>query len=107
MSQKVIDTLNYSLNQLEKAILETKTIVSKMSGADSNIVQRLDCYVEVLNKQKILAAGLGKFVQEKNWQHISKTVELIKGSSLLIQLDTQSMITEIATKARSNHESVN
>lgn len=105
MSQKVIASLNHSLNQLEKAILETKNTISKMSGADSNIVHRLDCYVEVLKKQKLLAVGLDKFVKEQNWQHVNKTVELIKGSSLLIQLDTQSMISEITSSK--NSESIN
>lgn len=106
MSQKVIDTLNQSLSQLEKAIQQTKVTISKMAKADSNIMQRLDCYVEVLKKQRILASGLDQFVKEKNWQHISKTVELIKGSSLLIQLDTQSMISEIVSK-ESLHGTVN
>ena len=98
MSQKVIETLNHSLSQLENAILETKNTITKMGRANSNICQRLDCYAEVLKKQRILAAGLSQFVKEKNWQHIARTVELIKGSSLLIQLDTQSMISEISSK---------
>ena len=70
-----------------------------MGKSDSNLMNRLDCYVEVLKKQRILAAGLTQFVQERNWQHVSRTVELIKGSSLLIQLDTQSMISEISANA--------
>jgi hypothetical protein len=102
MSQKVIASLNHSLSQLENAILDTKAVVAKMGRTDSNLMQRLDCYVEVLKKQRILAAGLTQFVREKNWQHISRTVELIKGSSLLIQLDTQSMISEITSKQVAN-----
>ena len=95
MSHKVIAILNHSLNQLEKAILETKASVEKLGKENSNLSKRLDCYIEVLQKQKLLAAGLEKYAKEKNWPHLTKTVELIKGASLLIQLDTQSMIAEI------------
>lgn len=95
MSQKVIQTLHYSLSQLEQAIEETKRTVSRLSTPKTDVLARLDCYQEVLAKQRSLVKGIEQSITTKNWQQVSRLVELIKGSSLLIQVDTQAMIAEI------------
>ena len=46
-------------------------------------------------KQKNLAESLKSHVANQNWDQVTRYVELIRGSSLLIQLDTQSIITEL------------
>ena len=107
MSLKLIESLNLSLRQLEEAINKTKTSFARIQGAKKDIIHRLDCYTEVLGKQKILVQSLHKSIADQNWQQVSRTVELIKGSSLLIQLDTQAIISEIASKSKPEEIVVN
>jgi len=92
MSCNIIEKLFSSLTQLEEAIIQTKESVSLLSAGRPEILQRLACYEEVLKKQKTLAVNLQQHVDRQDWEQVTRFVELIRGSSLLIQLDTQSII---------------
>jgi hypothetical protein len=109
MSNIVIEKLFGSLDSLQAAIKETKAAISSLSTPRPEIIQRLECYEEVLVKQKTLAATLFEHVEQGNWEQVSRHVELIRGSSLLIQLDTQAIITELAKDgdSSSNNECSN
>lgn len=97
MSNTIIDKLFESLSSLRQAISETKKAVSEMEQAHPEILQRLSCYEEVLSKQNVLAETLRGHVERQDWEQVSRYVELIRGSSLLIQLDTQAIISELNT----------
>ena len=96
-SHQVIEQLFFSLRELEQAISQTKVNLAGVCASKPELVQRLECYEEVLRKQKVLAENLQRQVDNENWEQVARYVELIRGSSLLIQLDSQSMIEELHT----------
>ena len=95
MSAQVLERLFASLHQLEQAIAATKISISKFKTPNPEVVSRLECYEQVLQKQKVLAEGLAKSVGQGDWAQVGRFVDLIRGSSVLIQLDSQSIISEL------------
>ena len=107
MTTNITERLFSSLSQLEKAITETKELLSGMTNQKPEIIERLRCYEEVLKKQRILAETLDRCVKNENWDQVARHVDLIRGSSILIQLDSQSLIAEMntaSTDASVQHE---
>ena len=92
MPHRLADELFKSLRNLEEAIAQTKRIVEEQQEARPDVVERLRCYEEVLRKQKILADALVRHITDQNWDQVRRHVELIRGSSVLIQLDSESMV---------------
>lgn len=95
MPHPIIDELFSSLTNLEQVIEETKKTLQHGSEPRHDIVQRLKCYEEVLHKQKVLAQALSRHLADQNWDQVRRHVDLIRGSSLLIQLDSESIISSM------------
>lgn len=96
MSFEITQKLFSSLAGLERAITETKKNVQSGKSARPELLKRIECYEEVLHKQKILATALDGHLKDNNWEQVQRYVDLIRGSSLLIQLDSESIISEMA-----------
>lgn len=100
MTTNITERLFSSLSQLEAAITETKAVLSGMKNQRPEIIERLKCYEEVLRKQRILAETLDRSVKSENWDQVARHVDLIRGSSILIQLDSQSLISEMSQDSK-------
>ena len=95
MCQQVLEELFASLQNLENIIGETKRALSGSNSPRADLVQRLNCYEEVLLKQKTLAGALKQHIVNQDWDQVRRHVELIRGSSVLIQLDSECIITAL------------
>ncbi len=90
-SQQLFD----SLSTLENAIERAKGAVAVRGVNAAQMISRLDCYLEVVRRQKILAQALIAASKREEWEQVNRLGELIRGSSTLIQLEAQSFIEEL------------
>ena len=84
-----------SLSILEDAVFRAKNAVKVNRGSDPEMLARLDCYLEVVRRQKGLALSLQEAIKQKDMTRAERFAELIRGSSRLIQLEAESFIKEL------------
>ena len=97
-SSQHISELSGALQSLEQAIVSAKQSFIDGGTASNEIMNRFDCYLDVVNKQKILASSMARHAAEQNWEEVRRHGELIRGSSQLIQLEAESFIEFLLNK---------
>ena len=90
--------LSDALLSLESAILSAKQSFVENKSGSPEVLNRFDCYLEVVKKQKVLAQSMARYAAEQNWDEVRRHAELIRGSSQLIQLEAQSFIEFMITR---------
>lgn len=96
MQSNIIDRLFSSFEELDTAIRSARKTLGSREYVPSNILQRLDSYDGILSKQKRLASQLCGFINEGNWDEVTRHVSLINGLSAMIRDDARAILGAIS-----------
>jgi len=92
MAHKIIVRLNKSLSELESSIRTTRSILMKKEGIPSYVIEHVDQYSTILEKQRSLASQLEGYLADNDFEQVTRHVRLINGLSQMIKEDAQSII---------------
>ena len=91
----VIDRLFNSFDELERAILSARRALEKFNGDNQDIINRLNTYQDMLDKQRQLALALCSHAGCGKWEEVDRHIKLINGLSLMIRDDAREIISRI------------
>ena len=94
MSHKIVERLNKSLDELERSVKDTRAILIKKEGLPGYVLEHVDQYFAVLEKQRALAVKLESYLDKNDFDQVTRHVRLINGLSTMIKEDAQSLIDE-------------
>ena len=92
MSEKLIDKLLESFDELDRCIAVTKKVLEHKPGVPSEVVNRVEQYTDIVRKQRGLAVELKDHISHQNWDEVSRHVKLINGLSTMIRDDAQAIL---------------
>lgn len=87
MSNEIVDRLLTSLNVLETAINGARGALSKKSSISPDVMQRIDSYTTILDKQREIANGLTASVEAADWVTVAQQVHVINRLLDMIRQD--------------------
>ncbi len=87
-----IDRLYSSFVELEHAISAARETLLSKGQTSPMLLERLDSYDEILNKQRQLAETLCEKIESKEWDSVSRIVSLINGLSCMLRNDTREIL---------------
>ncbi len=87
-----IDTLYSSFVELESAISNARETLLEKGDVSQNLLERLNSYDEILNKQRSLTETLCQKIESKEWDAVSRIVSLINGLSSMLRNDTREIL---------------
>ncbi len=96
MSENIMKRLFSSFVELERAIEGAKTTLASKPTVPPQILERLQSYDSVLEKQRNLAITLCDHMNKGNWDEVSRHVSLINGLSAMIRDDARAILTSIS-----------
>lgn len=88
----VINRLFQSFAELDRAIAQAKETLRSKKSVSQEILDRVDMYEEILEKQKSLATTLCGHASLGNWDEVARHVKLINGLSFMIRDDAREII---------------
>lgn len=92
LQQLVIDRLFDSFKDLERAIGSAKRALGDKPEPPKEILERIDGYQNILDKQKSLATALCGYAKVGNWDEVARHVKLINGLSAMIRDDAREIV---------------
>lgn len=93
MTVKVtIQKLLNSFDELERAIFAAKQTFEAKAIAPDGILERIQNYESILNKQRSLADELCRHATLGDWQEVNRHVQLINGLSAMIRDDAKEVL---------------
>jgi hypothetical protein len=92
LAEEIINKLFSSFSELEQAILQAKVTLSKKDSVPEFIVERLNSYDSILEKQRELASNLCFYIEQKNTPEIGRHVGLINQLSQMIRDDAKDIL---------------
>ena len=92
----IIHRLFQSFQDLEKAIGGARKTLEEREGVPEEVVERLNSYDSILEKQRNLAKTLCEHIKQGNWDEVSRHVGLINGLSAMIRDDARAILSSIA-----------
>lgn len=92
MQNNIIDRLFSSFEELDVAIQSARRTLSTREQVPTTILERLNSYDGILLKQKRLASELCVFINEGNWDEVTRHVSLINGLSAMIRDDARAIL---------------
>lgn len=92
----IINRLFQSFQDLEKAIVGARKTLEEKDGVPPEVVERLNSYDGILEKQRGLAKGLCDHIRAGNWDEVSRHVGLINGLSAMIRDDARAILSSLA-----------
>lgn len=92
MSIALVQKLLESFDELDHCIEVTKDLLSSKEGVPADVISRVTQYSGIVNKQRVLAENLKKFIQNEDWNEVARYVKLINGLSAMIRDDAQSIL---------------
>ena len=92
LQQLVIDRLFDSFKDLERAIGSAKRALGDKPEPPKEILERIDGYQNILDKQKSLATALCGYAKVRNWDEVARHVKLINGLSAMIRDDAREIV---------------
>lgn len=96
MQSNIIERLFSSFADLEQAIESAKVTLSKKESVPAEIMERLNSYDGILEKQRRLASTLCKHIEQGNWDEVSRHVTLINGLSAMIRDDARAILSSLS-----------
>jgi len=96
MQSNIIDRLFKSFDDLEQAINGAKQMLAKKDSLPAGVMQRLDSYSGILNKQRALAEALCDHINQGNWEEVSRHVSLINSLSAMVRDDARAILSTFA-----------
>ncbi|NMC61850.1 MAG: hypothetical protein GYA55_01640 [SAR324 cluster bacterium] len=104
MQSNIIEKLYASFADLETAIESAKRTLAQKENVPAEIVERLKSYDGILAKQRGLAASLCEFINQGNWDEVSRHVGLINGLSAMIRDDARAILAALTDDTRVTEE---
>ena len=95
MKHIVINRLIQSFGELEKAIVSARSTLEENQDTPRDILDRIDVYDEILEKQRILTTKLSAYAAEGDWREVSRHVQLINALSAMIRDDAREILTGV------------
>ena len=95
-SNGIIDRLFQSFEDLEKAIGGARKTLEERDGIPPEVVERLNSYDNILEKQRNLAQSLCDSIKDGDWDEVSRQVGLINGLSAMIRDDARAILSSLA-----------
>jgi hypothetical protein len=100
----IIERLFTSFSDLEEAIESAKTTLAKKEFVPQEILNRLKSYDTILAKQRRLARDLCRFIDDGNWDEVSRHVSLINGLSAMIRDDARAILSSLSVNSDEKEE---
>lgn len=94
-NENIIQKLFSSFGELEDAIGCAKKTLLKKETVPEEIMERLDSYDGILEKQRVLATKLCHSIDNENWDEVNRYVGLINGLSAMIRDDARAILSSI------------
>jgi len=88
----LVDKLLSSFGDLERSISITKKSLSEKEGVPSDVLNRLDQYLDMVIKQKTIADELREQIAAGSWEQVARNVKIINGISAMIREDAQQIL---------------
>ena len=99
MQQNIIERLFQSFSELEQAIDSAKATLREKESVSPTVLERLDSYGGILEKQRGLAATLCEHIANKNWEEVNRHVTLINSLSAMIRDDARAILSSFAANS--------
>lgn len=105
MQNNIIEKLFTSFSDLEQAINSAKATLAKKESVPQDILERLESYDGILEKQRNLATALCGHIASENWSEVTRHVSLINGLSAMIRDDARAILSSLSVESRSDEDS--
>lgn len=92
MKMMMVNRLLESFTELESAILTAKKTLESKQSVPQEVIDRIDTYQQMLEKQRVLASAMSTFVEQGNWPEVSRHIKLINGLSEMIRDDAREIV---------------
>lgn len=103
-NNNIIERLLSSFTDLEHAIEGAKNSLVGKESVPLSVLERLNSYDTVLEKQRLLATSLCEHINGQNWDEVSRHVNLINGLSALIRDDARSILLSLSNSSHNETE---
>lgn len=94
-NENIIKKLFSSFGELEEAITCAKKTLLTKESVPEKIMERLDSYDGILEKQRVLATKLCHSIDKEEWDEVNRYVSLINGLSSMIRDDARQILSSI------------
>lgn len=95
-TNNIIDRLFESFTELERAIHGARETLASKITVPPEVLQRLSSYDSILSKQRTLAKSLCTFINNGDWDEVSRHVNIINGLSSLIRDDARAILSSLS-----------
>lgn len=104
MQNGIIDRLYNSFQELEHAIEGAKKTLETRENVPAEIMERLNSYDGILEKQRNLANDLVGHMEKENWKEVTRHVSLINGLSAMIRDDAKAILQSLSGQQEEHGE---
>lgn len=84
-----------SLAKLERAVEAAARSVKAAKVKDSTILVRIASYQEIIRRQNVLVADIGKASARQDWREVARITDLVHNASLMIKVDAGFLISNL------------
>lgn len=99
MEQAVVDNILLSIDHLEQAVCNAHYNIANSKYSHPELLARLDCYRQVVIKQRELAQELERSRNSRDWIEANRLASLIRSSSQFIAGEMRAVIAMLRNRA--------
>ena len=92
MNKIVISRIFESFHELERALVVARQTLEHYEAPDQKVIERLNQYEQILEKQRSLATALCGYASLNDWDQVARHVKLINGLSTMIRDDAKELV---------------
>lgn len=92
MAHTLVNKLVESFDQLDRCIHATRSILETRPNVPGDVINRLQQYSDIVQKQRETAVDLQGLIAQENWEEVARRVKIINGLSAMIRDDAQEII---------------
>lgn len=109
IKNNIVQRLFLYLVDLEKAITVTRASLSSKDALTEDILDRLECYTQILASQRRLTYELAEYLEGRNLFEVTRRITLINALSGMIISDAKNILESLSAKSSQidNTEHVN
>ena len=103
-TEVLVSKLMESFDDLDRCIEMTKEVLAQKENVPADVINRVDQYSDVVVKQRLLAESLKEYINQENWDEVTRHVKIINGLSAMIRDDAQSILAGASTIANTEND---
>jgi len=92
MSATLIEKLLESFHKLDDCISVTREVLSTKDDVSSDVLQRVEQYSQIVEKQRHLAMKLKSHLASRDWDEVGRHIRLINALSSMIRDDAEEIL---------------